>query len=301
MFKKPFSFKGRIRRTEYGISLIIAFLLFYMMMELTRYLHVNEITDKKQNILLSLLTFIIPFIFLCIQGIKRSHDIGNSGWWLLLLPLYIQFLIFQEGERESNKYGDPLKKITVQPYSNKIFEAPFLFSGRIRRREYALTLLIVLLFALLSGMIINFTSWEEDKIGVIIAMYIVYTPIRVFFHAQAAKRCHDIGKSGWWQLVPLYYMFLIFQEGDMGSNKYGEDPKAVVNNRVDSFSSPYVSPHNNMPQNDFRYEGGHNGNGISEYNTQQSSQYNHASQQLPYTDSKKVGFQKGDNIYGKKH
>ena len=301
MFKKPFSFKGRIRRTEYGISLIIALLLFYMMQGLTRSLHVREITDEKQNILLSLLTLIIPFIFLCIQGIKRSHDIGNSGWWLLLLPLYIQFLLFQEGERKSNKYGDPPKRIILRSYSNKIFKAPFLFSGRIRRREYALTLLIVLSFALLSGMILNSTSREEDKIGVIIGMYIYYTPIRVFFYAQAAKRCHDIGKSGWWQLVPLYYIFLIFQEGDMGSNKYGEDPKAFVSDRADSFSPPYVSPHNNMPQNDFRYDGGHNGNGTPNYNSQQPPRYSQTAQQPPYTDSKKVGFQKGDNIYGKKH
>ena len=119
--------------------------------------------------------------------------------------------------------------------------------------------------------------------------------------AQAVKRSHDLDNTGWYILIPFYGFWLLFAEGTRGNNKYGEDPKAVVSNRADSFSPPYVSPHNNMPQNDFRYDGGHNGNGTSEYNTQQSSQYNHASQQPPYTDSKKVGFQKGDNIYGKKH
>jgi len=31
MFDKPFSFEGRIRRTEYGLSLIIYFVLYFIL------------------------------------------------------------------------------------------------------------------------------------------------------------------------------------------------------------------------------------------------------------------------------
>jgi uncharacterized membrane protein YhaH (DUF805 family) len=29
--------------------------------------------------------------------------------------------------------------------------------------------------------------------------------------AAATRRLHDVGKSGWWQLVPLYNLFLFVQ------------------------------------------------------------------------------------------
>lgn len=174
-----------------------------------------------------------------------------------------------------------------------MFKKPFSFKGRIRRTEYVFTLIIN---AFISSIIMAIAGGTREG-GVLI----LYAPFCWFGLAQAVKRSHDLDNTGWYILIPFYGFWLLFAEGTRGNNKYGEDPKAVVNNRADSFSPPYVSPHNNMPQNDFRYEGGHNGNGTSEYNTQQSSQYNHASQQLPYTDSKKVGFQKGDNIYGKKY
>jgi uncharacterized membrane protein YhaH (DUF805 family) len=43
-----------------------------------------------------------------------------------------------------------------------------------------------------------------------------------FILAQGAKRCHDIGKSGWWQFIPFYPFFLMFEKGQEGKNKYDE-------------------------------------------------------------------------------
>lgn len=201
-----------------------------------------------------------------------------------------------------------------------MFKKPFSFKGRIRRKEYGISLIIAMLVTGLLAVISEYYRRDFNiqlMILVIGSIFIAY-----FLIAQGVKRGNDIGVSPWWQAVPycisfivrtdgdlspihiltlVFYMYFVLKSGIKGSNKYGEDPKAVVSNGADSFSPPYVSPHNNMPHNDFRYDGGHNGNGTPNYNNQQPPRYSQTAQQPPYTDSKKVGFQKGDNIYGKKH
>ena len=58
-----------------------------------------------------------------------------------------------------------------------------------------------------------------------VAFFILMLPVRILFFAQGAKRCHDVGISGWFQLIPLMPLYLIFGNGVEGSNKYGENPK----------------------------------------------------------------------------
>jgi uncharacterized membrane protein YhaH (DUF805 family) len=37
---------------------------------------------------------------------------------------------------------------------------------------------------------------------------------------------HDVGKSGWFCLIPIYNIILCATAGDVGDNQYGTDPKA---------------------------------------------------------------------------
>ncbi len=46
--------------------------------------------------------------------------------------------------------------------------------------------------------------------------------------AESVRRCHDVGRSGWWQLIPFYGFVLLFKGGDVGPNKYGADPKGSL-------------------------------------------------------------------------
>ena len=43
------------------------------------------------------------------------------------------------------------------------------------------------------------------------------------------RRLHDIGRSGWWILVPIIPEFFIFKDSDKGENEYGKSPKYQTN------------------------------------------------------------------------
>lgn len=46
-----------------------------------------------------------------------------------------------------------------------------------------------------------------------------------FIWAQGAKRCHDRGNSGWYQIIPFYGFWMLFAEGETTANEYGNSPK----------------------------------------------------------------------------
>ena len=99
MFKKPFSFTGRIRRLEYGISFIIYF-AWLLLIEVA-----SESPNLSQGAAIMLLMSYIPMIwFLWAQNCKRCHDRGNSGWYQLI-PFYFFVLLFGDGEPGENEYG----------------------------------------------------------------------------------------------------------------------------------------------------------------------------------------------------
>ena len=93
LFSAPFSFKGRIRRKEYGISSIIYYVLYITIAALTIKLPILGITY-------------IPLIwFILAQGTKRCHDRNNSGWYQII-PFYVFWMWFAEGDSSENKYGN---------------------------------------------------------------------------------------------------------------------------------------------------------------------------------------------------
>jgi uncharacterized membrane protein YhaH (DUF805 family) len=100
-----------------------------------------------------------------------------------------------------------------------MFKNPFSFDGRIRRMEYGLTFIIYIVCYFAALALIG-TAGAGTAIGVLMLI-----PIAWFVWAQGAKRCHDIGRTGWIQIVPFYVFFLLFQDGDDGTNSYGQNPK----------------------------------------------------------------------------
>ena len=108
-FSKYFQFQGRARRAEYWW-----FTLFNMLISIA--ITVVEIgaglTDLEATYgplsTLYLLALFFPTLAL---GVRRLHDIGRSGWWLLIgiIPLIgiVVLLIFvcTDSERGENAFG----------------------------------------------------------------------------------------------------------------------------------------------------------------------------------------------------
>jgi len=124
-----------------------------------------------------------------------------------------------------------------------MFKNPFSFNGRIRRTEYGLSFIIYLIVYLFIRLLADGQTGEK-------AFFILYIPVLWFLWAQAAKRCHDLDKSGWWQIIPFYGLWLLFENGVAWTNEYGENPKNTGTNRTlsqEDYVDPYPLPNSNNP------------------------------------------------------
>ncbi|MBR6182626.1 MAG: DUF805 domain-containing protein [Prevotella sp.] len=101
-----------------------------------------------------------------------------------------------------------------------MFKRPFdFFNGRIRRTEYGLSLIIYFIYFFILGLLSGAGAMDEGVVGFLLI------PAYWFLWAQGSKRCHDLGHTGWFQLIPFYGLWMLFASGDEGENEYGSDPK----------------------------------------------------------------------------
>ncbi len=109
-----------------------------------------------------------------------------------------------------------------------MFKNPFSFEGRIRRTEFGLSFIIFVVARVIITFIAAAMSTNSyDNSGAVGIAFIFSIPLLWLLWAQGAKRCHDVGNSGWWQLIPFYALWLLFQDGQPGSNQYGDNPKGI--------------------------------------------------------------------------
>lgn len=170
-----------------------------------------------------------------------------------------------------------------------MFRAPFSFDGRIRRTEYGLSKIIYVIYiwfvaphifnsnAIASEIMNNgiMQSFQDNTV-----FFLSCIPWAWFGLAQAAKRCHDVGNSGWWQLIPFYSLWLLFQDGNPGPNQYGNNPKGIqANNQMTTFNQ------NNQNNSTAGYQGGYSGG----HNNQNTNNSYNQSQSNPSSGEYKSG------------
>lgn len=137
-----------------------------------------------------------------------------------------------------------------------MFKSPFSFEGRIRRSEFGVSFIIYMAsYAILTGAV-------SSGAGGIGFFAIIFIPLVWFLWAQGAKRCHDLGKSGFYQLIPFYALWMLFKEGQPTTNNYGDNPKAMIINSYDSRETLSSSPIKDDRGNDYSYDGEHTNPGL---------------------------------------
>jgi len=111
-----------------------------------------------------------------------------------------------------------------------MFKSPFSFEGRIRRTEYGLSVVIYAIVVItMQVALITSSGNSSTGAGASLLFFILWLPCIYFLLAQGAKRCHDLGNSGWFQLIPFYGLWLLFANSKEGINEYGPNPKRIGN------------------------------------------------------------------------
>ena len=91
------------------------------------------------------------------------------------------------------------------------------FNGRAARSEFWWYILAI--------SIANFAiSFVAGIIHLPISSTIATFAMIALIIAAAARRMHDNDKSGWFQLIPFYSLYLAIIKGTDGPNSFGEDP-----------------------------------------------------------------------------
>ena len=109
------------------------------------------------------------------------------------------------------------------------------FNGRARRKEYWMFFLFNMVFAVLASLI-DFSAGTANFVSGSGLFQNIYSLV-VFVPGLAVgvRRLHDVGKSGWMLLlafIPLigaiWLLVLMVTDSKEGTNKWGENPKDVV-------------------------------------------------------------------------
>ena len=94
------------------------------------------------------------------------------------------------------------------------------FTGRARRKEYWMFILIYMIINIVLAVL------GLDAVSMLVGLVLLIPSISI-----ATRRLHDIGRSGWWQLIVLVpfigmivLIFFLVQDSH-DANDYGANPK----------------------------------------------------------------------------
>jgi uncharacterized membrane protein YhaH (DUF805 family) len=116
------------------------------------------------------------------------------------------------GSRKPNRVGE-FKNYLIMNWYLKVLKQYADFNGRARRKEYWM----FILFNAIVSTVLNVISPEVG------GLYSLAVLIPTF--AVLIRRMHDVGKSGWYCLIPIYNFILALTDSESGENEYGVNPK----------------------------------------------------------------------------
>ncbi|MCW5623989.1 MAG: DUF805 domain-containing protein [Burkholderiales bacterium] len=108
------------------------------------------------------------------------------------------------------------------------------FSGRSQRSEYWFYILIYMILYVVLSVIDAVLGLYSDHAQIGLLSGLLALGLFIPSIAVAARRLHDTGRTGWWQLIafiPLIGIIVLIvflaTDSEPGANKYGPNPKGV--------------------------------------------------------------------------
>ncbi|TMM56249.1 DUF805 domain-containing protein [Maribacter algarum] len=95
------------------------------------------------------------------------------------------------------------------------------FKGRARRKEYWMFFLFNIIISY--GITFIALGLEMPELSIVSTIYSLAVLIPGI--AVGVRRMHDVGKSGWYLLIPIYSLILACTDSEEGPNKWGPNPK----------------------------------------------------------------------------
>ena len=110
----------------------------------------------------------------------------------------------------------------------KVIKNYAVFNGRARRKEFWMFFLFNYIFIAAAVILDRIAGTSIPGFFPYGLFYFIYLiPIIIPGLAVGVRRMHDVGKSGWFVIIPVYNIILLFTKGIQGENEYGADPKAI--------------------------------------------------------------------------
>ncbi len=111
-------------------------------------------------------------------------------------------------------------------YYIEVLKKYAVFNGRARRKEYWMfflfNMIIGIIIGFIEGILGLFPERSSSLFANIYSLAILIPSVAVY-----VRRMHDIDKSGWFILIPIYNLILACTNGTEGENRFGNDPKSV--------------------------------------------------------------------------
>ncbi|MFD0419750.1 DUF805 domain-containing protein [Streptomyces sp. NPDC127108] len=112
VLKKYAVFNGRARRAEYWMFTLISLIVSLVLFGVDMMLSISPVLEALYSV-----AVLLPGIAV---GVRRLHDTGRSGWWLLLfliplVGLIILIVMLAKDSEPPNQYGPNPKEVSAAP------------------------------------------------------------------------------------------------------------------------------------------------------------------------------------------
>ena len=181
---------------------------------------------------------------------RKATEYGDDPIEVELVLSKVMSEIKEKRENEISQYEETTPKYGFIDSSILAFKNYANFKGRASRSQFWYYILFnyLLIFALFVLIDVQGEEFGENETNLILlGLFAFLFPLLslIPFLSLCARRMHDLNKSAWYILIPIYNFVLLCSRGNQEKNKYGLDPyqtikvekKTTENNFLDKIKS----------------------------------------------------------------